>query len=448
MNAAINCFIPGMRHMMLYDIVDLMIRQGYMHRSPTIGPKYFDEARRKFQAEREELALKSSYHEPLTTSVIGCSGIGKSCGVLRVLSLYDQVIDHKPPFVPEPIRQVVYLKVETPGTVKALCASIIAELGRVVGIDYAAEYVRPRATLESLQSRVVNLMALHRVGILVLDEMQNLVSKHKNRDEIFNFIVYLSNALDVPLLFIGTPKLMRFMGSNLRTARRFGSFGISTWNRYQHGSDDWNNFIAGLWKLQVLKDAEPAIPKNVDDALYRCSQGIVDVLVKLFILSQMKSILYYCTSAADKERLTPELIEKVFRTDLANIAPMIDALNNGDEKAIERFEDIAMPPMDFANKVGETYALINKATESMGESTRIQDESNEVGRRFETIAKLGSYTDFRSMLELMRDEGISPGDALLMLGPAEVPQEGEKKEVTEGGMTLSDDFSPRQGEIA
>lgn len=447
MNVTVHCFIPVVRHMELYDIVDLMIRQGYLHRAPGIGPQYFDDAQERFAAEAKLKGYaQSNYHEPLSTSVIGCSGIGKTCGVLRVLSLYKQVIDHKPPFVPEPIRQVVYMKVETPGTVKALCASIITELGRLTGMPYADQYVKNRATLESLQSRVVYLMSLHRVGILVLDEMQNLVIKHKNRDEIFNFIVYLSNALDVPLLFIGTPKLMRFMCANLRTARRFGSFGIARWERYEKGSADWKNFIRELWHYQVLQDNPPQMPSNVEDALYRSSQGIVDILMKLFILSQMKAIQKYCERKSEKEELTPALIEEVFQKELGNVAPMIEALRNGDSKAIERYEDIAVPQDAYQNAARKTYAEIEQATEDMPEERQAEEAMHELDRRLETLREVAS-PELRALLNELIEQGVTSENILLALAREPKTEDGGKAEASGSGMTLSEDFSPQQGGI-
>lgn len=444
---ALNCFIPGMRHMELFEIVDLMIRQGYLHRSPTIGPSYYEDAQKRFKERLEAQGLRpSAYHEPLTTSVVGCSGIGKSSGVLKVLSLYDQVIVHKPPYVLEPLTQVVYLKVEAPGTVKGLCGRIIGELGRLVGINYAEQYVKPRATLEALQQRVIYLMGLHRVGILVLDEMQNLVRRYKNRDEIFDFIVYLSNTLDVPILFIGTPKLKQFMCSNLRTARRFGTFGVSIWERFKLGTPEWESFVQALWRYQILRDERLEMSAEVQSAFYRCSQGITDILVKLFIFCQMKAILKCCLKQEKLERITPPLVEETFKTEFPHLVPLMDALSTGDEKAIESYEDIAVSDEEFTNKAKKILRQIFKATESMGDEQQEQDELHALNRRLEKLKQIASPEVSSLVAELM-SRNVSGQDILLAISAGKPKEKGEEEEVTASSKTLPDDFDPQPGRI-
>ena len=133
---------------------------------------------------------------------------------------------------------------------------------------------------------------------------------------------------------------MRFMGQNLRTARRFGSFGIANWERYERNTTEWQGFIRQLWKFQVLKNESPEISANIEDAFYSCSQGITDILVKLFVLSQMQAILNCSIGLIDSEKLTPDLIEDVFRSQLSNVSPIVEALRKADYRAIERYEDV------------------------------------------------------------------------------------------------------------
>ncbi len=408
--AELDCFIPGMRHMRLHSIIDLMIRLGYAHKSPCIGPKYFDEAREKssFAGFR--------YEGPLSVVVIGSPGTGKTSGVMRVLSLYEQVIDHRPPYVREPLRQVVYMKVEAPDTVKALCTAIIAELGRLTGIDYAAQCAKPRTALKTLQARVAELMRLHRVGILVLDDMQNLVENCKKGDGVRRFIAWLLKALDVPVLLIGTTSLSRFVSSSPGSA----SWSLFEWGRCEQNSREWEDLMGKLREYQILRDESPRIPENVEDAFYRNSQGSIDVLLKLFVLSQMKAILKFCTRESAAERLTPNLIDEVARTDLADIAPLIRALRNGDEKHIDRPEDHATLSDAFMNAVSETYEKIIEATESLDEAIHTIDAQNALKRHFASLKRIAP-PDLKTLIEEMEMRGATPHDIVLALA-------GESKE--------------------
>lgn len=363
-------FVPLRRHIELFEVVELMLRQGYRHRNPRppSGAQYLEEAEERFRKAAEEPA--SLWHESFSACVVGCSGTGKTSGVSRILELYSQAIRHNQLWTGMPLLQIVHLRVECPhdGGVKALCSLIIEEIGRVAGVNYAETFVKPRSTLESLKMTLVRLMSLHRVGMLVLDEMQNIVNSRKNREDLFNFIVSLSNSLGVPILFIGTPKLKRFMLSNMRTARRFASMGSFNWERLtpttsrkrktERGEEiveepdaDWQRFIDVVWRTNVLREDEVYMPREVEQKLYELTQGVVDFMMKLLILSQMRAMTLSTHNAEIPEKLTPRLLEKVFEDHFSHIVPMVEALRLNDEKKIESFEDISFVDVHFQRSI-------------------------------------------------------------------------------------------------
>ena len=69
--------------------------------------------------------------------------------------------------------------------------------------------------------------------------------------------------------------------------------------------------------------------KRLDDATgrdrwYSLSQGVLDIVVKLFVLAQLRAI------ATGIERVTPELLQKVYDDELIPVHPMLDALRRND----------------------------------------------------------------------------------------------------------------------
>lgn len=361
-------FVPLSRHVMLQETVDMMIREGYARRAPRGQEdwEYYQDCYERLQ-KGEEIASVSfdgeSKANPMSAGLIGCSGVGKSYGLSRILDLYPQVITHEGNVRQIRTDQIVYLLVQCPheGSVKSLCANIIAEIDKVTGEKYSEEIINKRPTLQMLKLRLVHLMAAHQVGLLIIDEIQNLATNKRSRTELFNFIVDLANSLSVPILYVGTPKVFDFIQEDLRIARRFGSAGVIQWDRLPKASVEWNSFVEALSKLTVLKSDASVMEQSAIDALYEYSQGIIDIVIKLFILSQLRCMV------VGEEALSDEIIKQVFEEYFKNLAPMIKALQEGDAKAIDKYEDIRLPEAEFKNIISKLNDGIDQYLEQHDE---------------------------------------------------------------------------------
>jgi hypothetical protein len=82
------------------------------------------------------------------------------------------------------------------------------------------------------------------------------------------------------------------------------------------------------------------LTENIRSTLYECSQGVIDILVKLFILSQWRAML---TKA---EQLSEDLILQVYQDEFKAVHPMLAALRSGDPEKIERYGDLKMPDVE------------------------------------------------------------------------------------------------------
>lgn len=185
---------------------------------------------------------------------------------------------------------------------------------------------------------------------------------------------------------------------------------------------------------------------EVQSAFYRCSQGITDILVKLFIFCQMKAILKCCLKQEKLERITPPLVEETFKTEFPHLVPLMDALSTGDEKAIESYEDIAVSDEEFTNKAKKILRQIFKATESMGDEQQEQDELHALNRRLEKLKQIASPEVSSLVAELM-SRNVSGQDILLAISAGKPKEKGEEEEVTASSKTLPDDFDPQPGRI-
>lgn len=287
-----DLFIEQPFYIQLQETIDLAVREGY-HQRRAMTPEHGAYLRSIYERQRQgDQSVSPNYGsaspDPLSISVIGCSGVGKTTAISRILSLYPQVLHHRADLIGAETLQVTYRRVECPhdGSVKTLCCCTRRSNGAGLHLDVR----QSESDTRHAQGAQVAPIAVHYVGLLVIDEIQNVLASWKNKEELFNFIVSLVNTLCVPILYVGTPKIAAFMERDLRVARRFGSMGSFRWDHFSRESQEWKALVARLWNCSTLDGDGDVIHEEINDAFYDCSQGIVDVLVKLFILIQYSNL--------------------------------------------------------------------------------------------------------------------------------------------------------------
>lgn len=342
-------FQPLARHFDLEQKLSITLRQGYVGRNLATGDlnahiqngyeRIMKGDLRAFRFEHVESTAKSF-------SFIGCSGSGKTSSLNRILATYPQVIYHDK----HNFTQLVFLKIDCPhdGSLKSLCHNFFREIDAVLGNNYMRRYAEKRHGVETLIATMAHIANTHAIGLLVIDEIQHLSVKNSGGAErMLNFFVTLVNQISVPVVMVGTPKARSVFETDLRSARRSAGLGSILWEPLvKPASDDdvsqteWGAFTHLLWKYQWLTKAPPEISDEVRQAWYDLSQGIMDVVIKLFVLSQIRAIV------TGIERITPALMRKVYEDEFKPIHPMIEALRSGDATRIARYSDLTIPDVD------------------------------------------------------------------------------------------------------
>jgi hypothetical protein len=271
-------------------------------------------------------------------TIVGISGIGKTKTVERNLLLYPQIIIHSEYNRKNlPLYQVVWMKLECPhdGSTKSLCLNFFQVLDSLLHTNYFDKY--KRHTENILISLMARMATLHCLGVLVIDEIQNLSeSKSGGSNRMLNFFVQLVNSIGVPVLLIDTYKATYLLSGEFRKARRgTGHQGDLVMNRLQYDSQ-WDLLMKGLWRYQWTKHVAP-LTEELKKVLYEESQGITDIAIKLYMMAQWRAI------TTGKEKITHTLIKSVAKDSLKLVRPALDALKQGNVEAIKRFGDIHFP---------------------------------------------------------------------------------------------------------
>jgi hypothetical protein len=340
-------FQPMASHMQLTEKISVMIRSGYVARNPSTGDlqKHLQNGYERMQrGDLKAFRFEDSKSSAQSMTLIGCSGSGKTTSLNRILSSYAQVIYH-----PElNLEQVVYLKIDCShnGSLKEICFNYFRGLDRILGSNYQKTYGFKRQGIETMLAVMSQLANSHALGVLVIDEIQHLSrSRSGGSEEMLNFFVTLVNTIGVPVILIGTPKAREIFEKDLRSARRGAGFGSIFWDPIPKEIDgkpnqEWLSFTSKLWELQVLRDRDVLLSESLLDVWYELSQGVMDIVVKLFVLSQLRAM------AIGHERITEGLMRKVYEDELKPVHPMLEALRSGIPEKIARYSDLVVPEMD------------------------------------------------------------------------------------------------------
>jgi hypothetical protein len=361
-------FQPVTKHLDLERRISRLIRTGYSYRNPLS----INET--KFLRGLKTPTSSSSF------TLMGFSGIGKSLAVESVLALYPQVILHQ-----HPVNrlQVVWLKLNCPhdGSLKTLCMDFFLKMDQLLGTNYFIKFGNPRNNIGSLVIQMGRIARIHCLGVLIIDEIQHLLTTKENGSEkMMNFFVTLINEIGIPVLLIGTMRARTVLQQDFRQARRGSGIGDMVWEQMNF-DDDWDMLIEEMWEYQWIKN-KTKLNDELRRTLYEESQGIVDIAVKLFSLAQSRAI------ETGNEILTPELIFKVGKEDLKMVQPMLKALKSGIESEITKYEDIT--PMNLKGFLEQRKSLIDlRATiQKKKEEQQKENEQFQISQMEKTISAL------------------------------------------------------------
>lgn len=330
----------------LYYSLDNIIRTGYRGRNP-VHIDYWNKVRngREILAGTKIPSSQDSWSTALGLAVVGDSGTGKSCAIRSCLSLYPQLIIHTNYEGQEFNRhQISYLVVECPpkGAMIALCHNFFRQVDKVLGTGdyYFKTYTRNgQARLEEMIGKMYTVSQVHGIGLLIIEEVQNLTAAKANDAEgMLNYFVQLVNDLCLPIVVVGTPKAFQILRSAFRNARRFSGQGDLEITRMMLNDPELDLFLNQMWRYQYVRNITPF---NVDlkKAIHYESQGIADLMVKVFILAQIRAMLTEDESM--QEVITVHTIASV-RDSLALLQPMLDALRADppNSSALSQYDDL------------------------------------------------------------------------------------------------------------
>lgn len=217
-------------------------------------------------------------------TIIGTSGIGKSSAITRAIKLIteNRIIEIKKPFIK--IIPCVIVQCPFDSSVKGLLLEVLRKVDEELESSYYENAVKNRTTTDMLIG-VVSQIALNHIGLLIVDEIQNVVNS-KNGKSLVGSLTQLINNSGISICMVGTPESIVFFEQAMHLARR--SLGLQ-YNAMNYDAY-FQSFCKVVFNYQYLKK-RTEITAAIMEWLYEHSAGVVSVVVSLIHDAQEIAIL-------------------------------------------------------------------------------------------------------------------------------------------------------------
>ena len=398
--------------------IDSCLRWGYVSRNPILSTT----------VQYENCLLNAGtalYRSASGFTILGISGCGKTTNLEMILHTYPQVIRHTRyqgrPFVGI---QVVWLKIEmaADASLKGLFRNFMTALDNALNNEthYSDQYDSARYSKDQLFNAVRKLVIKYHIGILVIDELQQLcLSKGNVSQIILNFFVTLVNTIGVPVVTCGTGKARQLFRNEFQQARRGSGIGEIIWTRMD-GDERWDRFAKSMWRYQYTQEIVEQT-SEMNAVFLEQTLGIPYIAVHLYDLVQQDAII------SGRESFSVEDIRRVAAEKMLLTREILEKLGKGIDVDLEKDLDVSpfayYPTQEETIDIG-TDQVSPESTPQLKRETAIeqatflladilQKDSSKV-RRFVHLAAANhdsavSYqTLFREAYELYGKETASP----------------------------------------
>lgn len=286
-----------------FRAIERAIKKGYSSKNPLTPTT--NQYLHYLVDERPEIEPRTGFFQPKGEglTLIGESGVGKTSMLEQILNYFPNVIEHDQYFSEslEFKKQVVWIKVDCPSnsSVRDLCEEILSSLDLVL----EREKIKPEQQIGGLVRQLEKEIKTNFLGILVIDEMQNLQFKRTGgENNLLRFLHRLVNKLGVPVFFCGNPPFNETLVKELKAARRAESGYHYNMPVLSQDSQSWKAFIEQLWQYQWT-NVYTELSEELNSALYRLSVGNIDMASRTY--REAQRLLIGCVD----ERITIASLE-------------------------------------------------------------------------------------------------------------------------------------------
>ena len=218
-------YIPSQMSLEIYSKLYLALLRSLQKKGTKLTVKQQNENRKAIMNQNYSGIMGGSD----SFTIIGASGIGKSSAITRAIELIagNRIIEINEPHTM--IIPVMVVQCPLDSSVKGLLLEILRKVDEALESKFYSNAVRARATTDMLIGSV-SQVALNHIGVLIVDEIQNVVNSKQGKS-LVGMLTQLINNSGISICMVGTPESTVFFEQAMQLARR--SLGL------QYGAMDY-----------------------------------------------------------------------------------------------------------------------------------------------------------------------------------------------------------------
>lgn len=235
--------------------------------------------------ENGKMVRKQSYESIIGGSdsftIIGPSGIGKSSSVSRAIN----ILTETPLLNACNTMLIPCLFVQTPAdnSIRGLLLEILRKADEVLQTKYHANAIKSHSTVDMLIGSV-SQVALNHIGLLIVDEIQNVVNSKNGKVIIGTLTQLINNSLSACM--VGTLESLTIFEQDMKLARR--SLGLQY--SQMEFDEEFREFCRTILKFCYVQNT-PEVNEGMFMYLYQHSSGNLSIVLGLIHDAQEIAIL-------------------------------------------------------------------------------------------------------------------------------------------------------------
>lgn len=338
-------YIPSQMSMEIYSKLYLALLRSLQKKTTKTTILQYNENHKAIQKQDYNSVLGGSD----SFTIIGTSGIGKSSAINRAIELLCEngMIESEKPRTK--IIPCVVVQCPFDASVKGLLLEILRKVDEEIGSEYYKKSLKIRVTTDMLIG-CVSQVAINHIGLLVVDEIQNVVGNvHGNN--LVAMLTQLINNSGISICMVGTPECTAFFEGAMQLARR--SLGL----QYQSLEYDsyFHNFCHTLFAYQYTKQ-KTEITDTFVRWLYEHSGGIVSVVVLLIHDAQEIAII------TGKEVLNLETLNEAYKKRLTLLHSYITpSIKQRKQTSARQKRKIPLPEKESKENESLIFDLVSRS---------------------------------------------------------------------------------------
>jgi hypothetical protein len=136
----------------------------------------------------------------------------------------------------------------------------------------------------SVQPRIYALCRDYNLGMIKVDEVQNMVAHKDGYRKVLKYLVRLMNQCGVPVLVIGTPLIDGLISEDGAASRRLA--GMPKIEPLRRNSEMLKKFLREIGRYEYSRQHTDL--EALADVFYDATGGIPDLIIKLYTLAQVR----------------------------------------------------------------------------------------------------------------------------------------------------------------